>query len=122
MTLTRIDLVKIKEILDERLDKRLAENRKEISEEIDVKISGNNLKLLGLLEKTFVTKVEFKEAIEKFATKEDLAKVQDLVVLINHKLDTEYRFIQRRGEENTGKIDRNKEDIQGIKQVLDIAP
>jgi len=106
MTLTKIDLEKIKEVVDERLDVRLAENRKEISEEIDIKISENNLKLLELFEKTFVTKVEFKKEIEKFATKEDLAKVQDLVVMIKNKLDTEYRFIQRRGEENTEKIHR----------------
>lgn len=126
--LTKNDLQKIGEIVDERITRRISENNRllfktlaskedleatseSLKKDIDKKISGNNL----LLFEKLATKEDLKElwekACDKFATKEQLAKVQDLVVLIKNKLDTEYRFIQKRGEGNA-------QEIEKIKQVL----
>jgi hypothetical protein len=106
---------------------------KEIKELIGNEIAKNNLVLFELFEKRFATKDDLKgfatkddlkrfatkedldnlwdKACEKFATRQDLMKLQDLVVLINHKLDTEYRFIQKRGEYNTQEIERIKHTL-----------
>lgn len=54
-----------------------------------------------------VTREEFYELkADVDEMKDQLIIIQDVVLAINHKLDTEYKFIQERGERNTRRIER----------------
>ncbi|MDD3647160.1 MAG: hypothetical protein PHS44_01495 [Candidatus Dojkabacteria bacterium] len=97
MSLTKSDLTKIKRIINEGL-------------------ASNNLKLLEIL----VTKDEFDETLSerssKSATKKDFMNLQDSVTEIKNKLDTEYSFIQKRGETNSMNIEAVRKDIERLKR------
>jgi len=137
----RADLA-TKEELDERiaklatkeeLDKRIANLA--TKEELDEKVA--NLATKEDL-KSYVTKDYFKDWEEVFwerlasvfgnlVTKEEfyafktnvdemknqLIVIQDVVLAINNKLDTEYKFIVKRGERNTKRIEK-LENFVGI--------
>ena len=145
MSLTQNDFKKIKVLIREGVGNEIAKNNLVLFElferrfatkddlegfatKEDLKNFATKEDLNDLWEKAcrkFATKDDlndlWEKACEKFATKEDFMKLQDLVVLINHKLDTEYKFIQKRGEENTKRINGHDREIQELKRTLGVA-